>query len=375
MSFVKQVIYTAEQIEKDLQSALDAWEKLSEEERKKNPRWYSKHIEINWDAEPFKGQKESRFWSVVTNFGGKRGRPQIRFVEETNGNSIIPTDERDFNEMKKRNPNSKIKEKRDNNMLPDLQVRKWNARIETDGKNVWEYKKGADGKPIYPEDKSKSKLFAAAALYYRALSDEIKYQKQIKRIVSDDTKDGALPNAIYNDVLTIITPIKTEIKKGDNRGRARLNPFFQMKVAFNKDDASKGTQFLDKRKKFVKDGKQDFERAKTEDGSVINNDNIHKWIGFACPMGGLVVIDSICMSNMGISCQAKARMIISQPPERQTISASDIFDGDNDPELAGDNDEEEGSTKGDSSKAKDDNKKQDTDNIYQKNLTIMKQKN
>jgi hypothetical protein len=102
-SYVHPILYAPEQIEKDLSSALAAWESLSEDDRKKNPKWYAKHIEVNWDAKPFEGQKGSRFWNIKTTFGGKQGRPQLRFTKEINGNTIIPAEEKDFsrNEEKK----------------------------------------------------------------------------------------------------------------------------------------------------------------------------------------------------------------------------------------------------------------------------------
>lgn len=365
--YVRPIIYSLEQIEKDLRPAFEAWDKQSEEEKKKNPRWWSKHIEVNWDAEPFKGQKDSRFYNITTTFAGKRGRPQIKFHGETNGNSIVPVLEKDFQEMKKKNPNSKITEKREPQMPADLQIRKWNAKVDVDEKNKSEYKKTPDGKPILPDDKTKSKLFDVMDLYYKALNGEIKYQKSIRRIVNDETKDGAPAGFIHNDNTNIITPIKTEVKKGKNKGNPRLNPYFQMKVAFDKDkDPEKGTQFLDKRNSFKKDGKQDFHPATLEDGSRINNENIHKWIQFGCIMDGVVAVDSICLSSMGISCMAKIRIVISQPPERVKLSAADIYEGDSDTEAADDEGKPESKPAGDDKKG---------DSIYQETMNLMGKKN
>jgi hypothetical protein len=376
MSYTKQVIYPPEVIHKDLSSALETHAKLPEEDRKKNPRWYDKHVKFGWDKPPFNGPKDTKFFNIVTTFGGKTGSPLVRFIGETIGNSIAPTDEKEIAELKRKNPNSKyIVEKRD--MPPDIRIKKWNTKIETEEKNPFEFKKGSDGKPMIPDDKTQSKLFAAMELYFKAIADELEIMKESKKLVSDVSKLGE--DVLHNDNISTIIPIKTVIKKGPHRGKMRLNPFFQIKVVFNKDNPSKSTQFLDKRKKFTKDGKQDFEHAKLEDGSSINNDNIHKWITFGVVADGLVPIGSMCFSNMGISGQAKGKMIISQPAERKVLGASSIYDGDDDEELAGDNneeDEEPTPRNKDSPKASgDDNKKQDTGNVYQQNLTLMKKDN
>jgi len=197
--------------------------------------------------------------------------------------------------------------------------------------------------------------------------------------VDEESRKRALPNAIFNDNIKVTIPVRTHYKKGDYAGEKMLNPFVRVKLVFNKEDANKGTQFLDKRKKFMKDGKQDFEKAKLEDGSTINNDNVHTWIQFGVSTNGLIDISGICAHSMGISGQAKSRIVVSQPREKTRMTAADIFDGDNDPELAGDNDEEdeESLSKGkDSPKSSgDDNKKQDTNGKYKELLVTMKQKN
>jgi hypothetical protein len=279
--------------------------------------------------------------------------------------------------MKKKNPNSPIKEKRGSDMPPDIQIAKWRGKLEVDEKNKLEFKKGPDGKPVLPDESSKSVTFSAMTLYFKALTDEINYQKQIKRIVNDETKENAPPNAIHNDVLKVVTPIKTHYKKGVNQNKARLNPFFQIKVVWSRDNnPNKGTQFLDMRKTFKKDGKQDFEKARLEDGSLIDNNNIHKWITFGIEINGVVSIDSICMSNMGISCQAKATIIVSQPRIKTSITAGDIFSGEGDQDIGNDDEDEAEILPVPGVHVKDDIKKAEADkakdSIYQANMTLMK---
>lgn len=378
-SYVKQVIYSPEEIEVPFTRAFEDWKKLSEEERKKNPRWWSGRLEINWDSKPFEGKNGSRFWNVITNVNNKRGRPHMRYTDETNMGSILTTDKNEFNELKKKFPHMFAKEERGKDMAPDIQFRKWSGKIETEEKDKLHFKKGSDGKEIMPDDKSKSKVFAALYIYFMAVSGEIQYQRQIGRIVDDESRERALPNAIFNNTTKITIPVSTRYKKGENINKDMLNPLVRVKLVFNKDDQNKGTQFLDKRKKFMKDGKQDYERAKLEDGSNINNDNVHKWIQFATVMSGLIDISGICMHSMGISGQAKSRIIVSQPREKSKMTAADIFfNGDDDPDLAGDNDgegdEESPAKPTNSSTQKDDNKKANGD-MYQQLVTTMKSKN
>lgn len=382
MSFVKQVIYSPEEVEKTFSNLYGEWMKLNEDERKKNPRWWAKALEINWDAKPFPGKKESRFWNAITTINGKRGRPHMRFVDETNGNSILTTDEKEFNELKKKYPNSYkfTKEPRGKDMPPDIQFRKWTCKIEKDDKDNTQFKLGPDGKPILPDDKFKSKIYPALYYYFKAVSDEIQYQKQIGRIVDDESSKNGLPNAIHNNNISIKTPLSTHYKKGEHRNKELLNPFARAKLVFNKDDPNKGTDFKDKRKKFTKDGKQDFEKAKLEDGSPITNENVHHWLGLGCNISGLLDISGICMHNMGISGQMKVKMLISQPREKSSMTAADVFDGEDDPDIGNDSDHEKESNN-DSSKGSDkpDNKKSGTSeeasNMYKKNMVLMKEGN
>jgi hypothetical protein len=374
-------LFSPEEITKDLSGAWETFQKLTDEEKAKNPQWYSKHITVDWDADPFLGGNSTRYWNVSATFAGRRGFPAMRFIGEKVGNTIMPKNEKDAVEMRKKNPNSKVKIEARGNNKAYIQVKKYNDKVQSDEKDKYEYKKGPDGKPILPNESNKSKMYEALWWYFKAVTDEIKYQKSKKRIANDDSKDGAPKKYIHSDNLSVASPIKEEVKKGDFRGKRRLNPYVQIGLKFGQDDPMKNTQWLDKRKKFIKDGRTDFEAATTESGEKINDDNVHQWVAFGQTMDGSINIGSICISTMGISCQGKAKMIITQPREKRAGGASDIYDGEGDQDI----DDEEG--EGDEeSQPKDDNKLNDSgkpdsakvdlekakSNKYQEAMNLMK---
>ena len=252
--------------------AWEAHQKLSPEEQK-NRRWYQDVYHPDWSKPLVEGQNGVRFTNNIVTIGKQKGRPTISFINETNRASINPKHEKDVIELKQKYPNSKI-EFKIRNMKPAFVVRKY-IKVETE-EDGFTIKKDDKGNPILPDSKTISKTFEAGYWFYKAFEEEIKYQKSIKKIVTEETKDGAPDKCIVVTNGIISSAIGTKIKKGKMAGKERSNPCFYLGIDINAKDPTKGTQILDKTKPFTKDGKKDFEKAKL-DGVLVNEDNIHKW--------------------------------------------------------------------------------------------------
>lgn len=392
----KSNLYSPEEILKDTVAAWDAFQKLSDDEKVKNPQWWSKIISVNWDDDPFLGGHSSRWWTITATFGGRRAYPAMRFIKEKAGNNIMPKQEKDAIEMRKRNPNSKFKIEARGINKGYIRIKKYLDGVQADEKDNFEYKKGADGKPILPDENRVSKTYMALWWYFKAVVAAINYQKSIKKIANDDTKDPSIKKYIHSEVLSVHSSVKEEIKVGPFKGKKRLNPFIQIGLNFGRDDPKKNTQWLDKSKKFIHDGQTDFHKAvipKNDlageyEGQQITDDNVHLWYSVGQELDGSINIGSVCASSMGLSCSAKAKMIITQPKEKRAGGAADIYDGDGDDDIAHDSDDEDAVPKPDSVQGstagpaiKDDNKNagasanaEKAKTIYQENMKLLGKK-
>jgi hypothetical protein len=328
MSFRK-VLFTPKDIITSFKGAFEAWDKLSPDEKKKEPRWYKNIFNVKW--EPRDGPNGVRYVNVTVSIDNKSGPPAVRFIGEINGTSIMPRDEKELLELKKKNPNSKI-EMKVRTMNAGIQVKKYKSKVEKadDGISI---KLDKEGKPILPPDSDKSDLYESFFWYYKAFVDEVKYQKSISKIVTDENKDGAPPGHILVSNPSVSQALQVTVKKGIKAGKVRGNPYIIISFKFNANDPSKGTQILDKRKQITINGKKDFEKAKLENGESINDNNIHKWMTFGCMVDGIVDISSISISNMGISIPAKLDICVSQPAEFKQLGSSSIYEDDNDDEV------------------------------------------
>jgi len=110
-----------------------------------------------------------------------------------------------------------------------------------------------------------------------------------------------------------------------NAGCPLPNPLTRININFDADGRAV-TMIFDKSKPFIgEDGKQKFEMA-TVDGRPVDATSIHKMIRPRARIDGIVSLDAICTSPMGISLPVKFKVLVVSPPptSSQTIDLDDM---------------------------------------------------
>ena len=114
-----------------------------------------------------------------------------------------------------------------------------------------------------------------------------------------------------------------------NAGLPLPNPMTRFTLGFNPTTGIAEMAFYDKNAPYMAEGRQKYEAAKVN-GEPINADNVHLFILPGCIFDGVVNLNAICLSNMGISIPAKAEIGVITNTSWDGINLEDVYDDEDD---------------------------------------------
>jgi hypothetical protein len=369
----KKVIFNAPVVA----ARLNALRAAAVEAGEEDSQWWKDALTFEWSGSR-KGNNGTQ-WSSV-NFKddtGVSGRLIVRINSERHTGTIMPSTDEGLADMAMRVKNPKFAlKKRDKK--PSIQIQKWAAQVKTDEDGI-SLTYDEDGQPILPDDGLLSPYYQVALLVGEAFAAEAKERVDrglallakatlMKRtdkaataqavldafaaeqgarrpgdlIVSSETV-ASLRKLFVNpkdlDLLTKGATVTSNVKIANliqeyignqavkNAGKPLPNPMTRIAMNFDQTTGIAQMAFFDKDQPFTEDGRQKYDTGKV-DGDPINADNIHKFIVSRSTLDGIVNMDSVCFSNMGISMPVKAEVLVVAKPSGGSVGFDDVYDDD-----------------------------------------------
>ena len=363
----KRVIFNARAVADRLKSLRDA----AVAEGLEESAWWAPALNFEW-AQLRKGNNGTQWGSVTyTGEDGISGRLTVRINGERHTGRIMPNTDDGVAEIARqvKNPNVKI-EKR--TKKPSIQVQKWAKQVKTaeDGVTL-QY--NDEGQPILPDDSDLSPYYQVASHVGEAFMFEAKERVarglalvakvvEMKRtdkgvtaqtileafngrrpadtILSSESVGAirrAFPNQKDIDMLTrgVIIASNTKIaalvqeyisdQAPKNAGLPLPNAMTRIGMNFDSTTGIAQMSFFDKSQPYTEDGRQKYDVGKV-DGDPVNDNNVHKFVLPRSTIDGIVNMDSICFSSMGISMPVKAEVAVVDKPSGGAVGLDDVYD-------------------------------------------------
>jgi len=347
--------------------------------------WWASALAFDWDVvRP--GNEGTKWLSIhYTDENGVRARLVIRVRGESHVGQIMPLTDAGLAELTSNSKNTKRQlEKRTKKAA--IQFQKWTKEVETEEDGIT-LKRDQDGNPITPGDGSRSCYYAVAELVNEAFSYEARVRVDrggefTAYVVDSKKKNKALTakavldafntehpgpglrmvltpdnvtkirqafsmnqadvdlltkGAMITSNVTITSLVQEYIspKAKQNAGRPLPNPMTRIAMNFNKTTGlpEEGLSFYDKKKPYTADGKTKYEQGKVKENDKeypVNADNVHKFVLSRSLIDGIINMDSVCYSNMGISIPVKAGPLIVEQRESRSFGIDDVLGDDDD---------------------------------------------
>ena len=362
---------------RDVAARLGALKAAAVADGKEDSAWWLPALKFDW-VQPRKGNNGTQ-WASITYIdeNGISSRLVIRINGERHTGQIMPSTDAGVAELaaKVKNPNVKV-EKR--TKKPAIQIQKWSAQVKTaeDGITIL---CDDDGQPALPGDDKLSPYYQVASCVGEAFCAEAKERidrglalvakvAEMKKADKAVTAQAVLeafnaaqgvrrpgdmilasesmsairktfPDAKAAELLTKGATITSNVKIAAlaqeyisdkaprNAGMLLPNPMTRAAMNFDQTTGLAQMAFFDKSLPFTEDGKQKYEAGKI-DGDPINADNVHKFVLSRSTLDGIVNMDSVCFSNMGISVPAKAEVLVVDKPSGGSVGLDDVYDDD-----------------------------------------------
>lgn len=317
--------------------------------------WWNNYISFEWSR--IRSGKNSTKWITMRYNPDPVTKPRRLSViirNEIHSGQIMPNTPEDVAELKTRFPEAKIELR---TMKPSLQFQKWSKQVITQEDRISPVI-DENGNQIVPDDEYLSiyyqlaydidKIFkhemrqrterANVMMVYlsqhktasaKEVRDAVGYVNECDIIMRDD--DANTIRETYPDkyielmrgVLTVSsTKISTIIqerisdKAVKNKGAKLPNPMTRITIPFDtkpKVGISPSVTILDKSKPFKCNGKKGYETAIYNEVPVDAN-NVHWFIPSRSIIDGVINMDSVCFSQLGISLPIKASIVVVQQP-------------------------------------------------------------
>jgi hypothetical protein len=296
---------------------------------------------------------------------GVRGPAVARFHGETHVGQIKPKTEAAAAEMNAsaKNPAFLIEPRPGN---PCMQVQKWTVKVETEADGITVITDAA-GEPILPGDDKRSVLFGVLDYISKAFVGEC--NERIARgeaLVAEAKRKGSTPDSVAAFApagaflapeqitairkahpsavdrltagaivgkLTVISPVQEAISANAKRNAGQLlpNPLARVTLKFNQaSGAPDNLQIFDMGKGTSANGRLIYEEA-TIGGEPVNADNVHKFVLPRSTFDGIIKMDSVCFSQMGVSMPMSFKVMVLRQPAASAESGLDAlysdFDG------------------------------------------------
>jgi len=328
----------------------------------KEDNWWKEYLVFEWNN--VRSGKNNTKWISIKyrqKLSDNFSRLNVIIVGEIHTGQIMPNTLEDVAEIKARNPEAKVEQRE---MKPSLQFQKWSKQVQTQEDRVSLIIQ-PNGKPLLPGDEYLSKYFQVAAYVDEIFKKEIQerierytmlvvhlaqnkgikdtpesMQELRKQIGHVNDGDTIVQDSDYKSLKEKFPKSIDELIKGfvkitnskcssiiqeyisdralKNRGQRLPNPMTRVTIPFDsKGSAANLVNILDKNKPFKSSGRIGFERGLIN-GEPVNANTIHKFIVSKCVIDGVICLDSICCSQLGISIPIKiTTMIVKQPVKRE----------------------------------------------------------
>ena len=346
---------------------------------KEDSAWWAPALKFDF-AGIRPGNKGTQWVGIFyTDASGVSGRlNRLRIKGECHIGQIMPASAAGVAELsaQNKNPNVKIEQR---TRKPTITIQKWAAQVKT-GEDGITPLTDADGQPMLPGDEMLSPYYMVASLLNEALAFEVKAlidcgtallmkAAEMKRadkavtaqaveeafvaangprrprdmILSSDsigTIRKLFPSPKDTDLLTKTAIVNTNVKivalvqeyisdqAKKNAGLQLPNPMTRITMEFDPAPNADPISFFDKSKPYLAEGgKQRYDIA-TIDGEAINNENVHLAITSRTIIDGIVNLDAVCFSNMGISIPPKIGVVVYEKPtvSREKPSIDDVYE-------------------------------------------------
>lgn len=333
---------------------------------KTGDRWWKDYIQFEWNnIRP--GKNNTKWVSIKFRNNNNVGysRLNIIIVGEIHTGQIMPNRLEDVAEIKAKNPDTKVEQRQ---LKASLQFQKWSKQVPTQEDKVSLIIE--NGKPVVPDDEFLSKYFQAVEYIDEIFKTEI--NERIERYMSimfylsqnknlPDTSETVndirnnIGHVIDGDTIIQENEYKTlkdkfpkhieELTKGfikvnsnkcgsiiqeyisdkaiKNKGLKLPNPITRITIPFDLKGDPQNLTILDKDKAFKLNNKMGFDLA-TINNKPVNADTIHKLIISRCIIDGVICMDSLCFSQIGISLPIKASTIIVKQPNKRENSIFNV---------------------------------------------------
>lgn len=334
-------------------------------------QWWNGYVSFEWSK--IRPGKNSTKWLTIRYTNDLSIKPRRLIViirDEVHSGQIKPTTQEDLAELRLKNPEAKLELR---TMKPSLQFQKWTKQVQTQEDKITPLIDD-QGNYIYPDDSYLSNYYQVA--YY--LDEIFKYEMRRRVDRGMELMMAATKNKTFNvkdikdnvghvnDCDTIITDDNannlrellgdkyTDFMKGvlivssnkvgtiiqerisekaiKNKGAKLPNPMTRITIPFELKPGPTNVTILDKSKQFTCNGKRGYKPATYKDEPV-NANNIHWFIPSRSIIDGIVSMDSVCFSQLGISLPVKITLLIVQQPikrENNVLSLCSEIYGDMD---------------------------------------------
>lgn len=318
-------------------------------------KWWNEYVVFEWNK--IRLGKNSTKWitikyTPVLNIKHKRFNIVIR--NETHSGQIMPNTPEEVVELKAKFPDSRIELR---TMKPSLQFQQWSRQVQTQEDRITPLYDEKNNM-IVPDEQYRSTYYQIAQYIDEIFKYEMKervnrgtfmmvYLNQNKGVSIEELKskighvndcdtiirdDDAItirekyPTTFQELLKGMLTVSSTKIgsiiqerisdKAIKNKGAKLPNPMTRVTIPFDAKTGQSLATILDKDKPFKCNGKKGYETA-TVNNEQVNAKNIHQFIPSRSVIDGIINMDSICFSQLGISLPVKASMIIVQQPSKR----------------------------------------------------------
>ena len=325
--------------------------------------WWSNYVSFQWTR--IRSGKNSTKWLTLQytpNLSIKPKRLSVIIRDEVHSGQIMPSTAEEVIEMKSKFPDAKIEIR---TMKPSLQFQKWSKQVPTQEDRITPII-DENGKVVVPEDKYLSNYYQVA--YYideifkyemkqrtdrgsflmlylnqnknataKELREKIGHVNECDTIMCDydaniirdkypdkyvDLMKGVL--TVSNIKISTIIQERISDKAVNNKGAKLPNPMTRITIPFDpKISTPPMVTILDKSKPFKYNGKKGYENA-TYNDKPIDSTNIHLFVQSRSIVDGIINMDSVCFSQLGISLPVKASLLIIQPPIKRENNVLNI---------------------------------------------------
>ena len=271
---------------------------------------------IDTTARP--GPNGTKYMGLHASVPGKKGRLMVRVAKEKHVGQIPPLDDGEVTRINaKRGSKYGGVKKRDRH--PTLNVRLYGGTPAQ-----------TDDLPA-PHGADESEYFRVCQFVNEFFHETMQERFADGSIIHRDNARHMDPGAIVVPSTRIVPVIQTHVSREAkvNSGAELQNPICRTNMKFDKKTGiPKKVTFYDytKSHRDAETGRRTFEPL-TFDGHPVTAYNIHM-ISSHSIFSGIVNMNAVCASNMGISIPSEMEVVVVEPPATRSVGVDDVFDSD-----------------------------------------------